>query len=192
MKVFQGKDGRILQLADKEKISNWSPEMPLIFIGNVREKRIPEYKKLFSKSIVQEIETYLHEILEEVAIPKLINALQSDDSELRSQVAQNFVQISESNADLIKIALPHIETALAQESSKPIKKLLESTLNNYKKAQKRKLTAKKRAKLRKLTQTMAAFDRDYADGKISDAEYLEQRKTFVVLQREIELEEAID
>lgn len=192
MRLFKDKDGRILQLADKEKINSWSPEVPLIFIGDIKDKRIPIYKNQYSSDLVKEIESYLDEILQDVAIPKLINALNSSDRELRLQVAQNFLQVSQSNADMLKIALDHIKNAINEEKSKDIVSILKDVLKNYEKAQKKKQTAKKRAKLRKLSRKMSELDRDYADGKISDKAYLDQRKEFVKLQREIELAEAVD
>ena len=69
---------------------------------------------------------------------------------------------------------------------------MKDTLLNYKKAQKRKQTAKKRAKLRKLQQEFTTLDREYADGKMTDDEYLTRRKEFVKLKREIELAEEIE
>ena len=69
---------------------------------------------------------------------------------------------------------------------------MKNTLTNYKKAQKKKQTAKKRVILRKLTREMTDLDREYADGKTSDADYLKRRKEFVKLKREIEIEEQVD
>ena len=97
MKVFRTKDGRILQLADLEKIRSWAPEMPLIFIGQVRDNRIPKYKEQYSPALVKEIEDYLAVILKDVAIPKLIGALQSKNDEERLTIAKNFEQISKSS-----------------------------------------------------------------------------------------------
>ena len=192
MKIFKAKDGRLLQLADIERIKSWNPEMPLIFIGDVREKRIPIYKKQFSGAIVKEIEAYLDLVLKDVAIPKLINAIQSPDDVQRMQIAENFLQISQSNPDLLKIALNHIESAIEKENTKSIKTKLSNTLLNYKKAQKRKQTAKKRTQLRELSKKMTKLDRDFADGTITNNDYLKERKIFVDLQKEIELAEAVD
>ena len=71
MKIFRASDNRIIQLTDPEKIKMWNPEMPLLFIGFIREKRLPFYHK----SIQKPISDYLDEILEQIAIPKLSEAL---------------------------------------------------------------------------------------------------------------------
>ena len=192
MKIFRIDDGRVLQLADKEIIKSWEPAMPLIYIGDIRDNRLPKYKEQYPPKILKQIEAYLEEILEEVAIPKLIGALQSENDGERLRIAKNFVQISESNADQLKIALPHIKKAIETDKKKEIISLMKNTLTNYKKAQKKKQTAKKRVILRKLTREMTDLDREYADGKTSDADYLKRRKEFVKLKREIEIEEQVD
>ncbi|UYP45536.1 hypothetical protein NEF87_001821 [Candidatus Lokiarchaeum ossiferum] len=191
MKVFRLDDGRILQLADKKKMDHWDAEMPLLFIGDTREKQLPEYKKIYPKAVVQEIEDYLEDILESVAIPKLINALTSKVLETRLKVAENIAKLSESNPDQLKIALPHVEKAL-QDPNKQIQKLMETTLKNYKRAQKRKETAKKRKILTKLRKQMDIVDNDFADGKINDEQYMIEQKKYLVLKREIELAEQVD
>ncbi len=190
MKLFQLPNGHILQLADEEKIKSWNAEMPLIFIGNIKEKRLPIYKKEYPKAIVKEIEIYLDKVLETIAIPKLINALEDGEGEEKLAVAENIHALSESNPDQLKIALPHIKTA-AKGSNKQVAKLLISTLRNYQKAQKKKQTAKKRKKLSALRKQMDKIDIDFAEGKISDSEYLGQQKEYLKLKREIQLEEEI-
>jgi len=59
MKIFRSKEGRIYQLADEEKIKSWDPEMPLLFIGFIRNEMLPTYPK----SIRGEVEKYLDHVL---------------------------------------------------------------------------------------------------------------------------------
>lgn len=191
MKVFRLDDGRILQLADKKKMEHWDAEMPLLFIGDTRDKQLPEYKKMYPKAVVQKIEDYLEDVLESVAIPKLIDALTSKVLETRLKVAENIARLSESNPDQLKIALPHVEKAM-KDPNKQIQKLMETTLKNYKRAQKRKETAKKRKILTKLRKQMDSIDNDFADGKINDEQYIVEQKKYLVLKREIELAEQVD
>ncbi|MHA1674073.1 MAG: hypothetical protein ACTSYI_10655 [Promethearchaeota archaeon] len=185
MKIFRTKDGRVLQLADKEKIMEWDAEMPLIFIGELKDKRIPIYRKMYSKKVITEIENYVEEILSKVAIPKLIEALDSPQVEVRRNVAENLLELSKSNPDQLKITLPHIRKA-QNDKDKTVSKLMKDTAKNYDKAQKRKQTAVKRKKLTSLRKNMDKIDRDYADGQISDSDYLKEQKVYLKLKREIE------
>ena len=59
MKIFHYKE-RIFQLADKTMIEGWNAEMPLLFIGYIREKRMATYPK----SVQKEVNVYLNDILE--------------------------------------------------------------------------------------------------------------------------------
>lgn len=188
MKVFRTTDGRIVQMADRSQIEKWDAEMPLLFIGFIKEKRLPLYRKEYPKSLVKAVEVYLDEILENVAIPKLISALSSNNKEELLNVAENIVKISEANPDQLKIALPHLEKTIPS-ASKTIAKLLEKAANNYKKAQKRKQTAQKRKKLTALRKEMDIVDRNYSDGNLTDEEYLAKQKDYLKLKREIEIAE---
>ncbi|WP_457557288.1 hypothetical protein [Candidatus Harpocratesius sp.] len=191
MKIFRTDDGRILQLVEKEKMKDWDAEMPLLFIGVMKDKRIPMYKKEFPKKLVSEVEAYLDDILENVAIPKLIESLSSPLLEERLKVAENLLELSKSNPDQLKIALPHLEKAV-NDPNKKVAKLVKDAIMNYHKAQRRKQTAAKRKKLTALRKKMDAIDRDYADGKISDEDYLKEQKIYLKLKREIEIEENLD
>ena len=192
MKIFRTTDGRIVQMAGKAQIEKWEAEMPLLFIGFIKEKRLPLYRKEYPKSLVKAVEIYLDEILGKVAIPKLISALSSSNNDEVLNVAENIAALSESNPDQLKIALPHLEKAITSHSNKNIVKLLEKALKNYKKAQRRKQTAQKRKKLSALRKEMDEVDRSYADGNLTDAEYLVKQKNYLKLKREIELAEEIN
>ncbi|MHA1727791.1 MAG: hypothetical protein ACTSWY_03560 [Promethearchaeota archaeon] len=173
-------------MADKEKINKWDAEMPLIFIGFIREKQIPNYPK----SIRSDVNAYLDDILQNIAIPKLVNALQSNYPEERLKVAKNLINISENNPDQLKIVLPHIEKAL-NDPDKNIAALMQQIYKNYQKDQKRKQTAAKRKKLTALRKKMDIIDINLDEGKISDAEYIIEQKKYLKLKREIELAEQI-
>lgn len=190
MKIFRAPDGRLLQLADLKKIKEWDAEMPLLFIGAIREKRLPIYRKEYPKAMVQEVENYLDEILEQVAIPKLINSLTSPKLEERLKVSENIFALSESNPDQLAIAIPHIEKAI-KDPNKEVASLMDKSLKNYQKAQKRKQTVAKRKKLTELRKKMDDIDIKFAEGKINDAEYIREQKAYLKLKREIELEEEI-
>src|SRR6056297_1637237 len=183
MRVFRTKKGRVYQLADKKMMEKWNPEMPLIFIGYIEEKRLDDYPS----EIKKDVEAYLNEILEEVAIPKLVYSLKSDDLETRKRAAENLLEISSNNPDQLKIALPHIKEA-TEDKSKEVAKKMEKILHNFDKAQKRKKTAKKRSKLRKLRKQMDEIDMKFAAGELTDEEYLEKQKEYLKLKREIQEE----
>jgi hypothetical protein len=181
IKIFRSTSGKIYQLADLEKIKSWDAEMPLIFVGYIREKQLSNYPK----SLQAEIESYLDEILENIAIPKLIKSLESPNVELRNKIGQNLLSISEANPDLLKIALPHIESKL-NDSDKNFAETMNRTFKNYQKAQNKKKTAEKRKKLRKLREKMDKLDVSLTEGSISDEEYILEQKRFLKLKREID------
>jgi hypothetical protein len=188
MRVFRTADGHFVQLIDIETIKTWNPELPLIFIGFIRDKKLGTYHK----SIQKDVEKYLDDILEHVAIPKLTESLYSPDLEQRLIVARNIAALSESNPDQLQIALPHIEKAKNVDPNKEVKALMDKALKNYAKAQKKKQTAAKRKQLTDLRKNMDKFDELFAEGKISDADYVKEQKKYLKLKREIELEENVD
>ncbi len=187
LKIFRNPGGRIYQLADEEKIKKWNAEMPLIFIGFIREKQLQNYPK----SIKKEVEAYLDNVLKNIAMPKLVNALKSPKDEERLKVANNLMEISNTNPDLLKIALPQINKCL-NDKNKNIADVMNKTLKNYNKAQKRKQTVKKRQQLKKLRANMDKFDEDFTEGRISGEDYLIEQKIYLKLKREIELAEQVD
>lgn len=188
MRIFRTADGHFVQLIDIDTIKKWNPELPLIFIGFIRDKKLGTYHK----SIQKDVEKYLDDILEHVAIPKLTESLYSEDLEQRLLVARNIASLSESNPDQLQIALPHIEKAKNNDLNKEVKSLMDKAMKNYEKAQKKKQTAVKRKKLTELRKKMDEFDDLFAQGKISDADYMKEQKNYLKLKREIEIEEKVD
>ncbi|MHA1721134.1 MAG: hypothetical protein ACTSWX_04520 [Promethearchaeota archaeon] len=186
MKIFQYKD-KLIQLADKKMIEHWNAEMPLLFIGYLRDKRLSSYPK----SVQKEVNEYLNDILENIAIPKLMKALTSDNVETRISVAHNIVQVSENNPEMLKIALEHIEKA-SNDINKEVANSMKKALKNYQKFLRRKKTAVKRKELNALRKKMDEIDAQFAEGKISDSEYIIEQKKYLKLKREIELAEKVD
>jgi len=188
MKVFRTPDGRIVQLVDEKKMEKWDAEMPLIFLGDIREKRLPAYRKEYPKKMVEEIEQYLDEVMVKIAVPKLVNSITSPDPKERLKIAENFLKISEVNPDQLAVALPHVEKAIA-DPNKEVADTMKKAYKNYNKAQKRKQTAEKRKKLNEFRKKMDDLDDRFASGEISDADYIKEQKAFLKLKREITAEE---
>ena len=186
MKIFQHKE-RIFQLADKEMIEGWNAEMPLLFIGYIREKRMSTYPKPVQK----EVNAYLDDVLENSAIPMLLTAINNEDVEIRKNVAKSIVQVSENNPAMLKIALYHMEKA-CNDRNKEVAGAMKKALKNYQKYLKRLKTAAKRKELTALRKKMDEIDAQFADGRISDSDYIKEQKNYLKLKREIELAEEVD
>ena len=179
MKVFRLSDGRIVQIVEKEKIQKWDPETPAMFVNYIIDKKIESYGTGKDQA---EIRAYLNEILEEVAIPKLTNALKSPDPEARLTIAKNLVDISKKKPDMIKGVLSFLQEAEKVEKSAEIKANITKVLKNYDKALKRKQYEIKRKKMKELDDKLKA-------GKITDAEYMKERKEYLILDAEMGAEE---
>ena len=186
MKIFHYKE-RIFQLADKTMIEGWNAEMPLLFIGYIREKRMVTYPK----SVQKEVNVYLNDILENSAIPMLLTAINNEDVEVRKNVAKSIVGVSEQNPSMLKIALSHMEKA-SNDKNKEVATAMKKALKNYQKYLKRLKTAAKRKELSALRKKMDEIDVQFADGKISDSDYIKEQKNYLKLKREIEIAEEVD
>jgi len=186
MKIFQHKE-RIFQLADKKMIEGWNAEMPLLFIGYIREKRMSTYPKPVQK----EVNAYLDDVLENSAIPMLLTAINNEDVEIRKNVAKSIVDVSEQNPSMLKIALSHMEKA-SNDRNKEVADAMKKALKNYQKYLKRLKTAAKRKELTALRKKMDEIDVQFADGRISDSAYILEQKNYLKLKREIELAETVD
>lgn len=186
MKIFHHKE-RIFQLADKKMIEGWNAEMPLLFIGYIREKRMSTYPKPVQK----EVNAYLDYILENSAIPMLLTALNNEDVEVRKNVAKSIVDVSENNPSMLKIALSHMEKA-SNDRNKEVANAMKKSLKNYQKYLKRLKTAAKRKELTALRKKMDEIDTQFAEGTISDNDYIKEQKNYLKLKREIQLAEEVD
>ncbi len=186
MKIFKHKE-RIFQLADKNMIEGWNAEMPLLFIGYIREKRMSTYPK----SVQKDVNAYLDDILENSAIPMLLTAINNEDVEVRKNVAKSIVDVSENNPSMLKIALNHMEKA-SNDKNKEVANTMKKALKNYQKCLRRLKTAAKRKELSALRKKMDEIDVQFADDKISDSDYIKEQKNYLKLKREIELAEEVD
>ena len=72
IRIFQKKDGGVVQLIDKEKILDWPIELPLKFVEDVRS-RLKSYR---DAKVEGEISKYLDNILTNLAIPKIKEAFE--------------------------------------------------------------------------------------------------------------------
>ncbi|MBD3187872.1 hypothetical protein GF325_13635 [Candidatus Bathyarchaeota archaeon] len=158
-----------MQIISKEKMERWDPEVPLMFIDYILEKKLASYGSSKDQSRIRK---YLDDILEKVAIPKLTDALESEDEEERLSVSERLVEVSKNNADKVKPVLKFLEKTMKKEKSKDIKENLEKVIKNHEKLLKRKERAERRKKMRQL-------DQDLVAGKISAEEYGKARKEYL-------------
>ncbi len=179
MRVFRLSNGQIVQIIEKEKIKNWDPETPVLFVNFILDKKIESYGTSKDQA---EIRAYLNEILEEIAIPKLTNALKSPDQSARLAIARSLVDISKKKPDMVKGVLTFLQEAEKTEKGVEVKANISQVLKNYDKAVKRKQYEVKRKKMKELDEKLKA-------GKISGDEYVKERKEFLILGVETGAEE---
>ncbi|MFX0099212.1 MAG: hypothetical protein ACFFCS_06485, partial [Candidatus Hodarchaeota archaeon] len=125
----------------------------------------------------------LDEVLQEVAIPKLTDALTSDEVETRDNVTTRLVNISKKSPDMIKSVLKFLEKAEKDESEDSIKKKISQVIKNYERSVKRKKLAQKKKELDK---KMKELDEKLLSGSIDSDEYVKVRKAALELDLEIE------
>ncbi|MBY9021591.1 MAG: hypothetical protein KGD67_11050 [Candidatus Lokiarchaeota archaeon] len=169
IKAFRLKNGGIVQLADKEKMQEWPIELPLLFIEYIRSKQLDSYG-----SAKKEVEIYLNEILEEVAIPRLISVLKGTDNQEIILALTRIEEISKKNAEMAKPIGRYLEDLL-KKNDKQILKLAKAISENFAKAERKKELAKKRKIMR---------DKEslFLDGKINGEEYAKARKEYLTLK----------
>mgnify|MGYP006287207781 FL=1 len=180
MKVFTLNDGSTIQIVSKERIETWDAEAPILFVNYIREKRIDKYGSSKNKEMIEE---YLDSVLEDVAIPKLIGALNSENKDERMSVAKRLVDVSKDNTQMIKTVLKFLEDALEKEKDKEIKSLINTSVKNYKKYVKRKKYAKKK---RELQNKLKDLDQKLVEGDIDSEEYVKLRKEMLLIDQEVE------
>ncbi len=171
MRIFNKKDGGIVQLIDKEKMQEWPVELPLIFIEYIREKQIEKYE---DAKVKKEISNYLNEILKDVAIPRLISVLEGDNNEETISALQRIEELSKKNIEMTKPIRPYLNNLL-KHRNKTIVKLAQNISNNFTKADRKKELAKKR-------KIMQEKEKDFLAGKISGEEYARTRKEYLTLK----------
>ena len=169
MKIVQKKDGGVVQLIDKEKMQEWPVELPLIFVEYIRDKKLDSYG-----TAKKEVEKYLNEIIEEVAIPRLINVLEGDDTEEIKLALSRIGEISKKNADMARPIEKYLDELL-KNKNKEIVKLSQAISNNFARADRRKDLANKR-------KIMQQKEKDFLAGKIDAADYAKSRKDYLLLK----------
>lgn len=167
-------DGGIVQLIDKEKMKEWPPELPLIFIEYIRNEKL---KKYGSKAVQTKVNNYLDEVLEEIAIPSLAKGLETDDTEKKLELLTRLEELTRKKTDMAKPIKPYIEKLL-KDKSPNVKKLAEKALDNFEKAAKRIILAEMRKK-------MTELEKDWLAGKVTDSNYATERKKLLQLQAEL-------
>ena len=171
MKIFDKKDGGIVQLIDKEKIKEWPIELPLIFIEYIRNNQLKTYE---GPKLKKEIEQYLDEVLKDVAIPGLIKVLDGDDFEETNKALVRIDELAKKKIELVKPIKPYVEK-LVKKDNKGIRKLSNSILESFTKAERRKRLAEKR-------KIMQEREKEFLAGKISGEEYANARKEYLILK----------
>ena len=169
IKVFKTKDGRVVQLIDKEKMQEWPIELPLIFIEYIKTRQMESYG-----SAKKEVEVYLDEILNEVAIPRLISVLKGDNNEEIVLALTRIEEISRKNPEMAKPISKYLDDLL-KKNNKEISKLTQTISNNFTKADRKKELSKKR-------KIMRDKEKLFLEGKINSNEYAKARKEYLTLK----------
>ena len=172
MKVYHLSDNRIVQIASKDKMQKWTGEAPLVYINYIRDSRLRTYG---SKTNQKEISAYLDEAMKEIAIPKLIEALESPNDDTVIDILTRIEELSRKNPDLIKITLSHVKGKLEHPNAE-IPKLAAKIQKNYDRAIKRRQIRKKLAQNEKIGGSDAQLDQKLVSGEISESEYLRLKK----------------
>lgn len=171
IRVFLKKDGNAVQLIGIQKMLEWPVELPLIFIEYIRNNKLKTYE---DTKVQNEIEKYLDEIMENVAIPRLIGVLEGDNPEEIILALTRIEELSKKNIDMIKPIQPYLQKVL-NTKNKEISKLVKLISDNFQKAERRKELSKKR-------KIMREKEKLFIDGKISGEDYAKARKEYLTLK----------
>lgn len=171
MKVFQKKDGGIVQIVDKDKMKEWPVELPLIFIEYIRNNQLKSYD---DNNLKKEVENYLDDVLNDVAIPRLINVLESDKEDKILEALNRLEELSKKNIDQMEPIKPYL-SRLSSLKNEEIKALLEKISDRFTKEESRKEVSAKR-------KLMQQKEKEFIEGKISGDEYAKIRKEYLLLR----------
>jgi hypothetical protein len=169
--VFQKKDGGIVQLIDKEKMEEWPVELPLIFIEYVKNNQLKSYDDNILK---KEVENYLNEVLNDVAIPRLIDVLESDKEDEILDALIRLEELSKKNIDQMEPIKPYLKK-LATLKNEKVQNLLTKISERFSSEEKKKKLDTKR-------KLMQQKEKDFLAGKISGEEYAKIRKEYLLLR----------
>ncbi|MFX1345443.1 MAG: hypothetical protein ACFFBC_05010 [Promethearchaeota archaeon] len=125
MRIFHKKDGGIVQLIDKEKIKDWSVELPLKFVEDVRSK----LKSYRDAKVEEEISAYLDDIITNLAIPKIKETIEDASKDTVISILSSFEELSETNVGAIKPIQPLLEN-LTKNSNKTIAEIAKRIIDN--------------------------------------------------------------
>jgi len=125
IRIFQKKDGGVVQLIDKEKIRDWPIEFPLKFVEDVRSK----LKSYRDAKVEGEISKYLDDILTNLAIPKIKEAFEDATQDTIISILSSFEELSETNVGAIKPIQSLLEN-LTKNTNKSIVVSAQRILNN--------------------------------------------------------------
>ncbi|MFX1268501.1 MAG: hypothetical protein ACFFAK_11125 [Promethearchaeota archaeon] len=171
IKLFRKKDGGVIQLVDKEKMKDWPVELPLIFIEYIREKKLDTYE---DNSIKKDIESYLDEVMKEVAIPRLIGVLDSENDEEIILSLTRILDVAKKNVEMVKPIQKYL-VDLQKSKNKKVVELSETISEMFEKAERRKELARKR-------KIMRQKEKEFLDGKITAQDYAKIRKDYLLLK----------
>jgi len=171
LRLFKKKDGGIVQLIDKKKMEKWPVELPLIFVEYIRSSKLDDYD---DSKVKKEVEDYLDEVVEDVAVPMLIKVLEGENSEEIIDALTRIKDIAKDNLDMARPVKPYLED-LSNSKNKEISNLANDILDLFKKEQRRKELAKKRKIMKKKEEQFLA-------GKISAEEYAKTRKDYLTFR----------
>lgn len=169
--MFQKKDGGIVQLIDKEKMEEWPVELPLIFIEYVKNNQLKSYDDNILK---KEVENYLNEVLNDVAIPRLIEVLESDKEDEILDALIRLEELSKKNIDQMEPIKPYLKK-LATLKNEKVQNLLTKISERFSSEEKKKKLDTKR-------KLMQQKEKDFLAGKISGEEYAKIRKEYLLLR----------
>jgi len=169
MRIFKKKDGGIVQLIDKDDMKEWPIELPLLFIEYIRNKQLESYG-----SAKKDVESYLDEIMTDVAIPGLVNVLEGDDNEKIILALTRIEEISKKDIEMAKPIKKYLNYLL-EKNDKQIVNLAQIISKNFTNAERKKELAQKRKYMREKENL-------FLEGKISGEEYAKARKEYLTLK----------
>ncbi|MFX1398233.1 MAG: hypothetical protein ACFFAS_14460 [Promethearchaeota archaeon] len=169
MKIFKKKNGGYIQLIGKEKMQEWPIELPLIFIEYVRNNLLDSYGDM-----KKQVEAYLDEIIEDVAIPRFIKVLNGDDADKIISALTRIEEIAKKNLEMVQPIKQYLNELL-KNKDKQVAKLSKSISNIFESAERKKKAAEKR-------KIMREKEKLFLEGKISAEEYALSRKEYLTLK----------
>ncbi len=166
MKLFRKKNGGVIQLVDKERMMDWSVELPLIYVEYIRSERMDTYE-----DAKKDVSEYLNAVLKDVAVPRLIEVLEGENIEEIINALERIEHIANENLDMARPIKPYLED-LTAKNNKQVKERADAILNLFRKEERRKELNKRRKKMEEKEEL-------FIEGKISAEEYAEARKKYI-------------